>query len=135
VSALWNVGLCGREQDRPQLMRISLGGRTRSPEALGICSFGMRYSMANKRQVGAGEARNVGASLGIDWTKIDLEQFRRGLEVELEHGARDPETNVTNDDLSLTGKIAWAHLKEFPDYYTRLDKLEAEADAYWASRR
>jgi hypothetical protein len=91
--------------------------------------------MANKRQVSAGEARSVGASLGIEWTKIDLEQFRRGLEVELEHGARDPETNVTNDDLSLTGKIAWAHLKEFPDYYTRLDKLEAEADAYWASRR
>jgi uncharacterized protein DUF5661 len=47
----------------------------------------------------------------------------------------DPETNVTNDDLTLTGKIAWAHQKEFPDYYTRLGKLEAEADAYWASRR
>ena len=91
--------------------------------------------MGNRHRVGAEEAQRVGASLGIDWTKIDLEQFHRGLEVELEHGARDPETNVTNDDLSLTGKIAWAHLKEFPDYYTRLDKLEAEADAYWASRR
>jgi hypothetical protein len=83
--------------------------------------------MGNKRRVGAEEAQQVGASLGIDWKKIDLEQFRRGLEVELEHGTRDPETNVTSDDLSLTGKIAWAHLKEFPDYYTRLDKLEAEA--------
>jgi hypothetical protein len=91
--------------------------------------------MASKHRVGSDEAQRVGASLGIDWKKVDLEQFRRGLEVELEHGARDPETNVTNDDLSLTGKIAWAHLKEFPDYYTRLDKLEAEADAYWASRR
>lgn len=91
--------------------------------------------MGSKRRVGAEEAQQVGASLGIDWRKIDLEQFRRGLEVELEHGARDPETNVTSDDLSLTGKIAWAHLKEFPDYYTRLDKLEAEADAYWVSRR
>ena len=91
--------------------------------------------MANKRRVGAEEAQRVGTSLGIDWKKVDLEQFRRGLEVELEHGARDPETNVTNDDLSLTGKIAWAHLKEFPDYYARLDKLEAEADTYWASRR
>ena len=90
--------------------------------------------MANQR-IGTEEARRIGASLGIDWTKVDLEQFRRGLEVELEHGARDPETNVTNDDLILTGKIAWAHLKEFPDYYTRLDQLEAEADAYWASRR
>ena len=91
--------------------------------------------MANKRRISAEEARNVGSTLKIDWTKVDLEQFRRGLEVELEHGARDPETNVTNDDLTLTGKVAWAHLKEFPDYYTRLDKLEAEADAYWASRR
>jgi Protein of unknown function (DUF5661) len=89
--------------------------------------------MANKRWISAEEARKVGSTLKIDWTKVDLEQFRRGLEVELEHGARDPETNVTNDDLTITGKIAWAHLKEFPDYYTRLDKLEAEADAYWAS--
>ena len=91
--------------------------------------------MGNRQRVDMEEAQRVGASLGIDWTTIDLEQFHRGLEVELEHGARDPETNVTNDDLSLTGKIAWAHLKEFPDYYTRLDKLEAEGDAYWASRR
>jgi len=91
--------------------------------------------VANKRRISAEEARNVGSTLKIDWTKVDLEQFRRGLEVELEHGARDPETNVTNDNLTLTGKVAWAHLKEFPDYYTRLDKLEAEADAYWAPRR
>ena len=91
--------------------------------------------MANKRRISAEEARNVGSTLKVDWSKVDLEQFRRGLEVELEHGARDPETNVTNDNLPVTGKIAWAHLKEFPDYYTRLDKLEAEADTYWASRR
>lgn len=91
--------------------------------------------MGSKRSVGADEARAVGDSLGIDWQTIDLEQFRRGLEVELEHGAHDPETNVTNDDPGLTGRIAWAHLKEFPDYYTRLDRLETEADAYWASRR
>ena len=91
--------------------------------------------MAPKRRMSREEAQKVGLSLGIDWKKVDLEQFRRGLEVEFEHGARDPETNVTNDDLTLTGKIAWAHLKEFPDYYTRLDQLEADADAYWASRR
>ena len=91
--------------------------------------------MADKRQIDAEETRKVGGVLELDWTKVDLQQFRRGLEVELEHGLRDPETNVTNDDLTLTGKIAWAHLKEFPDYYTRLDKLETEADAYWASRR
>lgn len=90
--------------------------------------------MADKRRISADEAKRVGETLGLDWNRIDLEQFRRGLEVELEHGARDPETNVTNDDLMLTGKIAWAHLKEFADYYTRLDKLETEAVAYWASR-
>lgn len=91
--------------------------------------------MFKKRQISLDEAHQVGAALGLDWTRVDREQFRRGLEVELEHGARDPETNVTNDDLLQTGKIAWAHLKEFPDYYTRLDKLEADADAYWAERR
>jgi hypothetical protein len=77
----------------------------------------------------------VGTALGVNWQTVDPGQFRRGLEVELEHGTRDPETNVTNDDLALTGKIALAHLREFPDYYTRLDKLEAEADEYWATRR
>ena len=91
--------------------------------------------MASKRQIDAGEARKVGTTLGLDWTKVDLQQFRRGLEVKFEHGARDPETNITNDDLALTGKIAWAHLKEFPDYYSRLDRLETEAAAYWASHR
>ncbi len=74
------------------------------------------------------EARAIGTSLGIDWSKIDLEQFRRGIEVEFEHGSNDPETNVTNDDPILTGKIAWAHLKEISDYYMRLDHMEAEAE-------
>jgi uncharacterized protein DUF5661 len=87
----------------------------------------------SKRQVTSVEAKRIGDALGLDWHEIDLDQFRRGLEVEFEHGARDPETNVTNDDVALTGKIAWAHLKEFKDYYTRLEKLEAEADAFWAS--
>lgn len=85
--------------------------------------------MSDKRLITAEEARSTGRRLGLDWGKIDLEQFRRGLEVELEHGARDPETDVTNDDLILTGKIAWAHLKEIRDYYTRLDQLEEEAQA------
>ena len=85
--------------------------------------------MTDSREFTAEEARSIGMRLGLDWTKIDFEQFRRGLEVELEHGARDAETNVTNDDLILTGKIAWAHLKEIRDYYTRLDRLEAEAEA------
>jgi hypothetical protein len=84
--------------------------------------------MNNKRQFSTEEARLIGKQLKIDWSQIDLEQFRRGLEVELEHGLRDPETNVTGDDLLLTGKIAWAHLKEIGDCYTRLDLMEAEAD-------
>jgi len=83
--------------------------------------------MSDEQRITAEVARSIGMRLGLDWAIVDLEQFRRGLEVELEHGARDPETNVTNDDLTLTGKIAWAHLKEIRDYYTRLDRLEAEA--------
>ena len=90
---------------------------------------------AKKKRINAAAAKRVGGKLGVDWAKFDLDQFRRGLEVELEHGARDPQTNVTNNDMDLTGKIAWALLKEFPDYYTRLDRLEADADAYWSSRR
>lgn len=78
------------------------------------------------------KAKQIGDALDIDWNKFGIEQFRMGLEVELEHGVRDPETNVTNDDPLLTGKIALAHLKEFPDYYTRLLKLETEADEFWA---
>jgi len=84
--------------------------------------------MNKKRQLSTEEARSIGTKLKIDWAQIDLEQFRRGLEIELEHGAIDPETNVTGDDLILTGKIAWAHLKEIRDYYTRLDQMESEAD-------
>ena len=78
------------------------------------------------------KAKQIGDAFGIDWNKVDIEQFRMGLEVELEHGARDPETNVTNNDPQLTGKIALAHLKEFPDYYSRLAKMEEEADEFWA---
>lgn len=74
------------------------------------------------------EAKVIGEQIGIDFKIIDLEQFRLGLAVELEHGAHDPITNVTNDDPLVTGKIAWAHLKEIPDYYTRLNAMEAETE-------
>lgn len=80
------------------------------------------------KKITADEAQAIGTELGIDWSKIDLDEFRRGLEVEFEHGAHDPETNVTNDNPILTGKIAWAHPKELADYYTRLDRMEAEAE-------
>jgi hypothetical protein len=91
-------------------------------------------SVSPKREFTVGEARRIGDALGIDWAKLSLEEFQAGLGVELEHGARDPQTNVTNDDEILTGKIAFAHLKEFPDYYTRLAQLESEAEAYWANK-
>jgi len=74
------------------------------------------------------EARRVGDAIGVDWTRFDIEQFRAGMDVEFEHGSRDPQTNVTDDDPILTGKIALAHLKEIPDYYDRLGKMEREAE-------
>lgn len=80
------------------------------------------------RKFTSNEARVIGEQIGIDFKVVDLEQFRLGLTVELEHGSHDPITNVTNDDPLVTGKIAWAHLKEIPDYYTRLNAMEAEAE-------
>ena len=84
--------------------------------------------MAPKKSFTTEEAKKIGEALGIDWTKFDVEQFRMGMDVELEHGLRDPRTNVTNDNPMMTGKIAFAHLNEFPDYYTRLEKMEKEAE-------
>jgi len=77
------------------------------------------------------EARSVGEQIGIDWetSPFDVEQFRTGMNVELEHGLHDPQTDVTGSDPIITGKIALAHLKEFPDYYARLEKMEAEAES------
>jgi len=74
------------------------------------------------------QAREIGEQLGIDWSRFDVEQFRMGLDVELEHGLRDPSTDVTGNDPILTGKIALAHLNEFADYYIRLAKMEREAE-------
>lgn len=92
--------------------------------------------MSEPRHFSAEEAGEIGRRLGVDWSSspFDLEQFRAGMDVELEHGRQDPETNVTNDDPLTTGKIALAHLHEFADYYTRLERMEAEAEAYWSSR-
>ena len=87
--------------------------------------------MSAQREVTADEARSVGEQIGIDWenSPFDVEKFRIGMEVEFEHGSHDPQTNVTNDDPITTGKIALAHLKEFADYYVRLQQMEAEAEA------
>lgn len=91
----------------------------------------MNNMNGKKNQFNLEAAKQIGETLGIDWNEFDVEQFRMGLEVELEHGRRDPDTNVTNDDTLLTGKIALAHLKEFSDYYTRLAKMEKEAETFW----
>ena len=83
--------------------------------------------MSTKKHFTTEQARQIGDTLGVDWSRFDVEQFRMGLDVELEHGLHDPSTDVTGDDPVVTGKIALAHLNEFPDYYTRLAKMEREA--------
>jgi len=87
--------------------------------------------MPDRPSFSPAEAAHIAATLGLDFATLpfDLEQFRRGMDVELEHGRQDPETNVTGDDALTTGKIALAHLREIPDYYTRLAKLEDDAKA------
>ena len=92
--------------------------------------------MSDKAPFTAAQARDAGERIGIDWvaSPFDVEQFRMGMDVELEHGKHDLETNVTDDDEIVTAKIARAHLNEFPDYYSRLAVMEAEAEAYWAAQ-
>ena len=83
--------------------------------------------MVAKQHFTTEQAREIGDKLGIDWIRFNVEQFRMGLDVELEHGLIEPSSDVTGNDPILTGKIALAHLNEFADYYTRLDKMEQEA--------
>jgi hypothetical protein len=90
--------------------------------------------MTESRRTSIDEARRVGEEIGVDWNRFDLEQFRMGMDVEYEHGSHDPQTNVTHDDPILTGKIALAHMKEFPDYYERLERMESEAEREWAAK-
>ncbi len=90
--------------------------------------------MESRKEFTEEEAKEIGEELGIKWNKFDVDQFRRGINVELEHGSENLLTNVTNDDFLVTGKIALAHLNEFPDYYDRLEKMEEEADKFWEKR-
>ena len=85
--------------------------------------------MSSRQSFSADEARQIGEQVGIDWAKapFDVEQLRRGMNVELEHGLHDLLTNVTDDDPLVTCRIALAHLNEFPDYYTRLAQMEEQA--------
>jgi len=91
--------------------------------------------MGETRRTTSEEARRVGDTIGVDWSRFDLEQFRSGMDVEFEHGSHDPQTDVTGDDPILTGKIALAHMKEFPDYYERLERMEAEAEREGAAKK
>ena len=90
--------------------------------------------MTVKKHFSADEAKKIGEQLGVAWDKFDVEQFKMGMDVELEHGKVDTNTNVSDDDPLVTGKIALAHLNEFPDYYTRLYKMEEEGEAYWENK-
>lgn len=82
-----------------------------------------------RKKFTAEAARRYGEEIGINWASapFDVEQFQAGMNVELEHGLHDLLTNVTDDDPHVTAKIALAHLNEFPDYYTRLERMEEEA--------
>ena len=93
--------------------------------------------MTRRASFNEDEARRVGEQIGIEWeaAPFDVEQFRVGMDVELEHGFQDPATNVTGDDAVITGKIALAHLNEFPDYYSRLARMEEEATRDHGIRR
>ena len=90
--------------------------------------------MTESRRTSSEKARRVGDAIGVDWSRFDLEQFRAGMDVEYEHGSHDPQTDVIGDDPIVTGKIALAHMKEFPDYYVRLERMEEQAKAEWSSR-
>ena len=90
--------------------------------------------MSEKKHFTTEQAKEYGEKLGIDWMEFDVEQFRMGMDVELEHGSRDLHTNVTDNEPLTTAKIALAHLNEFPDYYTRLEKMEDEAEEYWKNK-
>ncbi len=87
--------------------------------------------MESKKEFTKEEAQITGIELGIKWDKFNVVQFKNGMNVELEHGKKDVDTNVSNDDSLTTGKIALAHLKEFPDYYDRLKRMEKDADKFW----
>ncbi len=86
------------------------------------------WSALTEAKVLPEEARIILDEVNVQGMNIDLEEFRVGLEVELEHGIRFADANVTNNHPVLTGKIVLAHLKEMLDYYERLEVAELEGD-------
>ncbi len=129
----WSLWVAARKNEKIWFGALLVLNTLGILEILYIFYFSKRQTEA-KKSFTTEEAKAVAAKLGIDWSKYDLEQGRMGMDVELEHGKHDPHVNVTNDDAEITGKIALAHLNEFADYYTRLDKMEKEADAFWGKK-
>ena len=91
------------------------------------------WTKLDKPKVQSEEARVILSKLNVGAMKIDIEDFRQGLEVELEHGISFKDANVTNNHPILTGKIVLAHLKESLDYYMRLEIAEIEGDLFKAA--
>jgi len=89
------------------------------------------FAQSSQGRFSATDAKEIGKSLNVNWDKTNVDEFTKGINIELEHGLISPETNVTKDDRTLTGKIVLSHLNEFPDYYTRLEKFESDAREYW----
>lgn len=129
----WSLWLAARRNQKIWFGALLILNTLGILEILYIFYFSKRSSEA-KKSFTTEEAKETAVKLGVDWSKYDVEQFRMGMDVELEHGRRSPQTNVTNDDAELTGKIALAHLNEFPDYYTRLAKMEKEGDEFWGKK-
>jgi hypothetical protein len=86
--------------------------------------------MKKRKQISLEEAKRIGESLYIDWDQVDLEQFHQGVIENERQRVGNPEAGLTDDGILLAGKLVLAHVEEFPDYFTRLEKLKAEVDAY-----
>ena len=102
-----------------------------------VCrELGIRdWTQLSGSEVQLEEARIIQGEIGAEATQIPLEEFRLGLQVELEHGLEFVDANVTNNHPLLTGKIVLAHLKEMLDYYLRLEVAELEGDLFKAYKR
>lgn len=83
--------------------------------------------MKQRKQISLDDAKRIGESLYIDCDQIDLEQYRQGLMGNHKQVTADPETRLVFDGLLLSGRLVLEHMQEFPDYFTRLEKLRAEA--------
>lgn len=135
---LWALWIAARKNQKIWFVALAIFNTVGILPILYIFFFSKKNccgSCGLKKTFTAAEAKEVGEKLGIKWDKYDVEQFRMGMDVELEHGKVDQNTNVTNDDALLTGKIALAHLNEIQDYYTRLAEMEEEGEKYWENKK